>query len=207
MDCIAVHLQFRGLTSAVPKKSVASNATFVHPILAALLPQVDLAPTHQLAGVANQLFNFPGVSAKVRPPRGKVPRASGSIAYCHSSRQASSVRRCSAISPIGCVCRRWSDILLAGIVMGPITPGFVADAGLASQLAEMGVILLMFGVGLHFSAADLLAVRGSPCRARSSRSLIATLLGVGLVRMVGLGPRRGHRLRPQPVGSQHRSCS
>lgn len=45
--------------------------------------------------------------------------------------------------------------------MGPITPGFVADTGLASQTAEIGVILLMFGVGLHFSARDhLLAVRG-----------------------------------------------
>ena len=41
--------------------------------------------------------------------------------------------------------------LLAGIIVGPFTPGFVADQGLASQLAEIGVILLMFGVGLHFS--------------------------------------------------------
>jgi CPA2 family monovalent cation:H+ antiporter-2 len=49
--------------------------------------------------------------------------------------------------------------LLAGIAVGPFTPGYVADAGLASQLAEIGVILLMFGVGLHFSIADLLAVR------------------------------------------------
>ncbi len=50
--------------------------------------------------------------------------------------------------------------MLAGIAIGPFTPGFVGDAGLASQLAEVGVILLMFGVGLHFSPADLLAVRG-----------------------------------------------
>ena len=49
--------------------------------------------------------------------------------------------------------------LLAGIVVGPFTPGFVADAKLAPQLAEIGVILLMFGVGLHFSIRDLLAVR------------------------------------------------
>jgi predicted Kef-type K+ transport protein len=45
--------------------------------------------------------------------------------------------------------------LLAGVAVGPFTPGFVADAGLASQLAEIGVILLMFGVGLHFSLGDL----------------------------------------------------
>ena len=49
--------------------------------------------------------------------------------------------------------------LLAGIAIGPFTPGFVADAGLASQLAEIGVILLMFGVGLHFSISTLLRVR------------------------------------------------
>ena len=49
--------------------------------------------------------------------------------------------------------------LVAGIVVGPFTPGYVADSGLASQLAEVGVILLMFGVGLHFSIRDLLAVR------------------------------------------------
>ncbi len=49
--------------------------------------------------------------------------------------------------------------LLAGIAVGPFTPGFVADADLASQLAEIGVILLMFGVGLHFSIADLVNVR------------------------------------------------
>ncbi|MET0541588.1 MAG: cation:proton antiporter, partial [Variovorax sp.] len=46
--------------------------------------------------------------------------------------------------------------MLAGIVVGPYTPGFVADAGLASQMAEIGVILLMFGVGLHFHPQDLL---------------------------------------------------
>ncbi|MFZ6875980.1 cation:proton antiporter [Undibacterium sp. Di27W] len=49
--------------------------------------------------------------------------------------------------------------LLAGIVIGPATPGFVADVHIASQLSEIGVMLLMFGVGLHFSPADLLAVR------------------------------------------------
>ena len=46
--------------------------------------------------------------------------------------------------------------LLAGILIGPFTPGFVADTAMASQLAEIGVMLLMFGVGLHFSVDDLL---------------------------------------------------
>ena len=50
--------------------------------------------------------------------------------------------------------------LFAGVLMGPYTPGFVADTGLSAQLAEIGVILLMFGVGLHFSTSDLLAVKG-----------------------------------------------
>src|SRR5574340_319106 len=49
--------------------------------------------------------------------------------------------------------------LVAGIVIGPATPGFVADVHLASQLSEIGVMLLMFGVGLHFSIEDLLAVK------------------------------------------------
>jgi len=49
--------------------------------------------------------------------------------------------------------------LFAGVAVGPFTPGFVADAKLAPQLAEIGVILLMFGVGMHFSLRDLLAVR------------------------------------------------
>jgi len=48
--------------------------------------------------------------------------------------------------------------LVAGIIVGPSTPGFVADVGLASQLAEIGIMLLMFGVGLHFSIDDLLSV-------------------------------------------------
>src|SRR4029453_13419868 len=50
--------------------------------------------------------------------------------------------------------------LVAGVAVGPFTPGFVADRALAGQLAEIGVMLLMFGVGLHFSVADLMAVRG-----------------------------------------------
>jgi CPA2 family monovalent cation:H+ antiporter-2 len=49
--------------------------------------------------------------------------------------------------------------LLAGVLIGPFTPGFVADIALARQLADIGVMLLMFGIGLHFSLEDLLAVR------------------------------------------------
>ncbi len=70
--------------------------------------------------------------------------------------------------------------LIAGVMMGPFTPGFVADAGLASELSEMGVILLMFGVGLHFSAADLLAVRGVAVPGAVGQILLATLLGIGM---------------------------
>ena len=70
--------------------------------------------------------------------------------------------------------------LVAGIIIGPFTPGFVADGALASQLAEMGVILLMFGVGLHFSASDLLAVRGVAIPGALGRIVLATLLGMGL---------------------------
>jgi monovalent cation:H+ antiporter-2, CPA2 family len=67
--------------------------------------------------------------------------------------------------------------LLAGVAVGPFTPGFVADAGLASQLAEIGVILLMFGVGLHFSIADLLAVRRIAIPGAVVQIAVATGLG------------------------------
>lgn len=70
--------------------------------------------------------------------------------------------------------------LVAGIMIGSYTPGFVADGALAAQLAEMGVILLMFGVGLHFSTSDLLAVRGIAVPGALGRILLATLLGMGL---------------------------
>lgn len=70
--------------------------------------------------------------------------------------------------------------LVAGIVIGPFSPGFVADAALAAQLAEMGVILLMFGVGLHFSAADLMAVRWIAVPGAIGQIAIATLMGIGL---------------------------
>lgn len=67
--------------------------------------------------------------------------------------------------------------LVAGIVVGPYTPGFVADTALAGQLAEIGVILLMFGVGLHFSIADLLAVRRIAVPGAMVQITAATVLG------------------------------
>src|SRR5215470_8482145 len=68
--------------------------------------------------------------------------------------------------------------LLAGIVIGPHTPGFVGDVHLATQLAEVGVILLMFGVGLHFHLSDLLKVRNVALPGALGQSIVATLLGV-----------------------------
>ena len=75
--------------------------------------------------------------------------------------------------------------LLAGIVVGPFTPGFVADAHLAPQLAEIGVILLMFGVGTHFSIRDLVAVRGVALPGAFVQIVVATALGVGLASLWG----------------------
>src|SRR6476620_11637133 len=69
--------------------------------------------------------------------------------------------------------------LLAGIAVGPQTPGFVADASLAQELAEIGVILLMFGVGLHFSLKELLSVRAIAIPGAVVQIAIATLLGMG----------------------------
>lgn len=69
--------------------------------------------------------------------------------------------------------------LIAGIIAAPTTPGFVADVGLAGQLAEIGVMLLMFGVGLHFSVADLLSVKRIAIPGALVQILLATLLGLG----------------------------
>ena len=70
--------------------------------------------------------------------------------------------------------------LLAGVLVGPFTPGYVADTGLALELAEIGVILLMFGVGLHFSLRDLLAVRKIAVPGALVQIATATALGAGL---------------------------
>jgi CPA2 family monovalent cation:H+ antiporter-2 len=75
--------------------------------------------------------------------------------------------------------------LMAGIAAGPFTPGFVADSGLASQLAELGVILLMFGVGLHFSIADLLSVRRIAVPGAIAQVAVATALGAAVSHLWG----------------------
>ena len=97
--------------------------------------------------------------------------------------------------------------LLAGIALSPYTPGWVADAHLAPQLAEIGVMLLMFGVGMHFSLRDLLAVtaiaipgadradRRRDCPRRTGRA------------PVGLAARRRPAVRPRAVGGQHRGAA
>jgi CPA2 family monovalent cation:H+ antiporter-2 len=77
--------------------------------------------------------------------------------------------------------------LLAGVVVGPFTPGMVADSSLANQLAEIGVILLMFGVGLHFSPKDLLKVRRIAVPGALVQIVVATALGWGVGRLIGLG--------------------
>ncbi|WP_430433752.1 YbaL family putative K(+) efflux transporter [Methyloversatilis sp.] len=75
--------------------------------------------------------------------------------------------------------------LMAGIVISPTTPGFVADIGLASQLAEIGVMLLMFGVGLHFSLDDLMAVKRIAVPGAVVQIAVATLLGMAITTMWG----------------------
>ena len=82
------------------------------------------------------------------------------------------------ISPI-------AGYLLAGILVGPHTPGYVADQSIALELAELGVILLMFGVGLHFSVKDLLSVRKIAIPGAIGQVVISTLLGFGLAHGMG----------------------
>ncbi|CNJ09211.1 YbaL family putative K(+) efflux transporter [Yersinia rohdei] len=75
--------------------------------------------------------------------------------------------------------------LAAGVLAGPFTPGFVADTSLAPELAEIGVILLMFGVGLHFSLKDLLAVKAIAIPGAIAQIAVATVLGMGLSHLLG----------------------
>lgn len=75
--------------------------------------------------------------------------------------------------------------LAAGILAGPFTPGFVADQALAPELAEIGVILLMFGVGLHFSLKDLLSVKAIAIPGAMVQIACATMLGLGLALLMG----------------------
>ena len=82
------------------------------------------------------------------------------------------------ISPI-------AGYLLAGVAVGPHTPGFVADPALSLELAELGVILLMFGVGLHFSLKDLLSVRAIAIPGAIVQIAVATVLGAGLASVMG----------------------
>jgi len=81
--------------------------------------------------------------------------------------------------------------LAAGVLVGPFTPGFVADAELAGELAEIGIILLMFGVGLHFSPQELLSVRHVALPGAVAQIAVATLLGMALALALGWTPGAG----------------
>ncbi|MCU0715083.1 MAG: cation:proton antiporter [Pirellula sp.] len=81
--------------------------------------------------------------------------------------------------------------LLAGFMLGPQTPGMVADPKMAAELAEIGVVLLMFGVGLHFHLRELLSVRRIAIPGACGQILVATLLGAWLMIASGLGWRSG----------------
>ncbi|TWT05930.1 YbaL family putative K(+) efflux transporter [Reyranella sp. CPCC 100927] len=81
--------------------------------------------------------------------------------------------------------------LLAGVAIGPFTPGFVGEVNLAGQLAEIGIILLMFGVGLHFSIEDLLAVRRIALPGALAQVMVATAIGTGVALIWGWSPAAG----------------
>ena len=74
--------------------------------------------------------------------------------------------------------------LLAGVAVGPFTPGYVADQALATELAELGIILLMFGVGLHFSLKDLLSVKAIAIPGAIVQIAVATLMGLGFAMLM-----------------------
>src|SRR5688572_1201521 len=76
--------------------------------------------------------------------------------------------------------------LVAGILSGPHTPGYIGDVHIAQELAEVGVILLMFGVGLHFHLKDLLAVKNVAIPGAIGQSLVATILAIFVFSAFGL---------------------
>lgn len=96
--------------------------------------------------------------------------------------------------------------LLAGVLAGPFTPGFVADTKLAPELAELGVILLMFGVGLHFSLKDLMAVKAIAIPGAIAQIAVATLLGMALCR-AGLVVNDRYRVRFMSFHRQYRGVT
>ncbi|MBB6098954.1 CPA2 family monovalent cation:H+ antiporter-2 [Deinobacterium chartae] len=81
--------------------------------------------------------------------------------------------------------------LLAGVIVGPFTPGLTADSGVAQELSEIGVILLMFGVGLHFSPKELLDVRKIAVPGAVLQIVAATAMGMGLAALLGWGQGAG----------------
>src|SRR5262245_10584446 len=81
--------------------------------------------------------------------------------------------------------------LAAGVAIGPFTPGFVGNQADIAQLAELGVIFLMFGVGLHFSLRDLWAVRSIAVPGALLQTGIVTLLGLGLTQLWGWSTSAG----------------
>ena len=81
--------------------------------------------------------------------------------------------------------------IVAGVIIGPFTPGYVADQAVALQLAEVGVILLMFGVGLHFSLRDLLSVRAVAIPGAIGQMTLVSALGFGLAYAMGWNPGAG----------------
>ena len=94
--------------------------------------------------------------------------------------------------------------IAAGVAIGPFTPGFVADQDIATELAELGVILLMFGVGIHFSIRDLLAVKSIAIPGAIGQILVGHAPRRRARGRPGLGPRRRARARPRRVGGEHR---
>ena len=97
--------------------------------------------------------------------------------------------------------------LLAGVVIGPFTPGFIAHAEIAEQLAEIGVILLMFGVGLHFHLDELLAVKNIAIPGAIVQITLATLLGIGLTHWARHVDERRAWCSAWRSRSRARSCS
>nr|WP_255208041.1 YbaL family putative K(+) efflux transporter [Myxococcus sp. AM009] len=138
------------------------------------------APAPTAGFLAAPLFSYP------------LPRsAQGDSAVPHDTTLIATIAVGLGLAFVGGFVARWLKLpplvgyLLAGVAVGPFTPGFVADGGLAGQLAEIGVILLMFGVGIHFSIKDLLAVRNIAVPGAIVQIAAATVMGTAVAHWWG----------------------
>jgi K+:H+ antiporter len=161
-----------------------------------------LRENHEELGWSPATWDFSRIRAAERTCALLVQGRADGVSASQSERKAGTVQEHSSellktiaialpAAFVGGMAAKWLRLpvlvgyLLAGVAVGPFTPGLVANSGVALELAEIGVVLLMFGVGLHFSIGDLVAVRRIAVPGALGQIVVATALGVLAGRAAG----------------------